>query len=401
MYVYCRETSCSYLLTRCEPSRDAGEAVSINILPDDVLLAIFDFYMDQAWAEAWQLLVHLCRRWRSVVFGSPCRLKLRLICTSETPARDTLDVWPPLPLFIQSYGTYMTETMDNIIAALERRDRVCQINLIGVRDWETVSAAMREPFLELTHLHLQSLDEMRIPLPDSFLGGSALRLRHLWLDRISFPGLPKLLLSATDLVDLRLRNIPDSGYFLPEAMVTALAALTSLEELWLEFQSAPRHPNWASRPSPPATRSVLPVLTSLTFKGASGYLDDLAARIDAPRVNSLVIAFFNPIVSDTPLFTQFISRTPALNSLDKIRIVLEDGTPTVNLSSQTSGYGEVDVEIPIRDLGWQLLFLRNVCTSCLPPLSTMECLYIHEKSYSQRTTWKTNYGWKYYRDLLP
>ena len=349
------------------------------MLPDDILLAIFDFYLDQAWAEAWQLLVHVCRRWRSVVFGSPRRLKLRLICTPETPARDTLDVWPPLPLFIQCYGGYRTEAMDSIVAALERRDRVRQINLTDVRDlgWETVSAAMEEPFLELTHLHLQSPDEIRTPLPDSFLGGSAPRLRHLWLNRISFLDLPTLLLSATDLVDLRLRNIPNSGYVSPEAMVPALAALTSLEELWLEFQP-PGSPYWPRRLLPSVTRTLL------TFKGVSGYLDDLAARIDAPRVNSLVIAFFDLTVLFAPRFAQFISRTPALNALNKTRINLGDGIPTVNLSSQTSGYGEVDVEIPYRNLDWQLLSLRNVCTTCLPPLSTMECLYIHEKLYSQR-----------------
>src|SRR5260221_5208216 len=47
--------------------------------------------------ESWQLLVHVCRRWRSLVFGSPRRLNLRLFCTPETPAKDTLAVWPALP----------------------------------------------------------------------------------------------------------------------------------------------------------------------------------------------------------------------------------------------------------------------------------------------------------------
>jgi hypothetical protein len=78
--------------------------IRIDVLPDDVLLEIFDFYMVMTrdptdiedrtdWKtmiEAWQLLVHVCRRWRSVVFGSPRRLNLQLYCTAETPARDTL-----------------------------------------------------------------------------------------------------------------------------------------------------------------------------------------------------------------------------------------------------------------------------------------------------------------------
>ena len=46
------------------------------MLPDDVLLELFHFHVDKAWnedgyeeeMEAWQSLVHVCRRWRSVVF---------------------------------------------------------------------------------------------------------------------------------------------------------------------------------------------------------------------------------------------------------------------------------------------------------------------------------------------
>ena len=52
------------------------------MLPDDVLLAIFDFCGDKYELEAWQTLVHVCRRWRSVVLGSPRRLGLQLVCTS-------------------------------------------------------------------------------------------------------------------------------------------------------------------------------------------------------------------------------------------------------------------------------------------------------------------------------
>jgi hypothetical protein len=96
--------------------------ISIDMLADDVLLEIFDFYVGGAERiQAWQSLVHVCRRWRSVVLGSPNRLNLRLVCTTRTPARDTLDVWPPLPLLIQGR---VRKGLDVIISVLERRDRV-------------------------------------------------------------------------------------------------------------------------------------------------------------------------------------------------------------------------------------------------------------------------------------
>jgi len=60
------------------------------------------------------------------------------------------------------------------------------------------------PFPELTKLQLFSGGETPPVAPDSFLGGSAPHLRIFELDSIPFPGLPKLLLSATHLDNLDL-----------------------------------------------------------------------------------------------------------------------------------------------------------------------------------------------------
>ncbi len=188
--------------------------------------------------EAWQSLVHVCRRWRSIVFGSPRRLNLRLVCTLKRPARDTLDVWPALPLLIRGIIT-LSSGADNIVVALGQSNRVCQVILWdhANREWEKVLAVMQVPFPELTYLELISDGETPPVVTDSFLGGSAPRLQSFQLSGISFPRLPKLLLSATHLVHLGLSNIPHSGYISPEAMATLLSVLSSLESLHLEFQS--------------------------------------------------------------------------------------------------------------------------------------------------------------------
>jgi hypothetical protein len=165
--------------------------ILIDILSDDVLLEIFYFYVDED--EAWQSLVHVCGRWRRAAFASPNRLNLRLVCTPKTPVRDTLDLWPALPLLIRSQ---LEEGWDEIIAALERRDRVREIYLENSSSYlQKILAATQGPFPELTHLRLASYGEV-VP-PDSFLGGSAPRLRILSLDAVTFPGLPKLHLSAS------------------------------------------------------------------------------------------------------------------------------------------------------------------------------------------------------------
>jgi hypothetical protein len=363
--------------------------LSINTLPEEVLLAIFDFYVDgdaflKKRAEAWQSLVHVCRRWRILVFGSPRRLNLRLVCGAKTPARDTLDVWPPLPLVIRDSVCRGKDGMDDIVAVLKHgSDRVCRINLCfldRISPLEKVLVAMRKPFPELTDLVLELLFGKVRALPDSFLGGSSPHLRCLQLYGIPFPGLPKLLLSATHLVDLQLRNIPHSGYISPETMVTALSTLTSLRLLSLNFLSF--HPNWAG-PRPPTTRILLPVLNTLRFEGVTKYLDNLVAYINAPCLNNLDVAFFDQDVFDAQQFIQFISRTSTLDVLKKAHVSIQVDGVGIKLISQTSGYKELNVKIPCRELDFQLLLLEQVCTLCLPPVSESEDLYIYENPYLQ------------------
>ena len=335
----------------------------------------------------WQRLVHVCRRWRSVVFGSPLRLNLQLICTQTTPARDTLDVWPALPLCIRCNPT-PKECADNVLAVLECRNRVYQINLeyFSSLDFEKIWAAMDVPFPELSNLLLVSDEKMERVLPDSFLGGSAPRLQYVYFEGIPVLGLPKLLLSTIHLVTLCLVNIPHSGYFSPDTMVTALSTLNSLKILWLKFQSPRFCPE---RRPPPPRRFVLLALTEFQFKGASEYLEDLVARIGTPRLFTLSITLFNQIIFDTPQFIQFISHTPTWEPLRKAHVSFEDGASSVIFSSQTSRYEYFEVKIPCNNLDWQVSSLEQVFTSCLPHLSALEGLLIYSPG-GWRPEWQDN-----------
>ena len=145
----------------------------------------------------------LCRKWRSIAFGSPRRLNLQLYCSPTTPVRRTLAVWPPWPIVIRQYGHPMCG-MHNVIAALKHNYHVCEIELWRIPSslLEQVLASMQMPFPALTNLRLGTKDETAPVVPEWFLGGSAPRLRHLSLRSIHIPELPKLLLSATDIVDL-------------------------------------------------------------------------------------------------------------------------------------------------------------------------------------------------------
>jgi hypothetical protein len=356
--------------------------MTIDLLPDVALLEIFDAYIHEEDAfrrdriEAWQTLVHVCRKWRNVVFGSPRRLNLRLHCKASTPVREMLDIWPPLPIIIVVYNADEWDK-GNIISAFEHNDRICQLLLFDISRSERrkALAALQKPFPALTYLHFAFMDEAAPVIPTSFLGGSAPCLQALFLDRIPFPGLPKLLLSATHLVDLSLRNIPHSGYISPEAMVTCLSVLTRLESLHIGFRSPRSRPDRRTQRLPPRIRT-LPVFTELWFKGVSEYLEDLVARIDAPQLDNLKIIFLHRLIFDCPQLTQFISRTPKLKAHDEAHVDFFEWDVRVIFPQPFDGRLELRISCLRSD--WQLSSAAHVCSSSFTQtlIPTVERLYI-------------------------
>jgi hypothetical protein len=224
-----------------------------------------------------------------------------------------------------------------------------------------------------------------LELPDSFLGGTALVYDHLnWLF-FHFRDYRNYFC----LVNLDLSDIPRSGYIPPEAMATGLSALSSLESLHLDFLYQRPRPALESRrpPPPPLTRSILPNLTEIRFDGTSEYLEEILARIDAPRLDELHIIFFNQIIFDTPQLFQFISRRPTLRAPGKGHIAFDPWAFFVGFPSQTSDYDVLSVRIPCMASKSQLSSFEQVCTSSLPPISTLEDLYIHEDKF-WRQRWR-------------
>jgi hypothetical protein len=354
-----------------------------NKLPDDVLLDVFEFYLNDnnthglGNLKGWHTLVHVCGRWRDVVFASPRGLNLRLLCTRVTPVRAMLDIWPALPIEIYDDWTWrcpMAMGPDNIIAALEHSDRVCSIHLhqFPSLEWKGLATAisMQVPFPELTHLDLWWSSGRFTPgpvLPDSFLGGSAPRLRTLKLRDIACPALRNLLLSASDLVTLSLWDLPHSGYISPEAMVTCLSSLNKLQTLsfGFQFESDPDQPS-----PPPQTRAVLPALTDLTFEGMTHYLDDFLARIDTPVLNKFSMSFFLDLVFDVPHLMQFIGRAKGVNPYEVALVAFTAGSIKLELTEPLS----LSLKIRCDMIGFKFRAMSLVCGQLSPFLSLVERL---------------------------
>jgi hypothetical protein len=354
--------------------------IDSDMLPDNILLEIFHYYKDDCpsiigltWP--WITLIHVCRRWRHIIFGSPRRLDLRLQCSHRTPTRRLLDIWPPFPISVFSVGDDRgmdEECLENITAALECRNRTSfiQISDDGGSVLEKSIAAMHGPFPVLKQCSLMSWNNsVSMPvLPETFLGGSAPHLVSFELWGIPFPTFPNFVLSSTQIRYLFLYEIPHSGYISPDVMATCLAALPNLTSLFIGFKSP------LSRPvgiAPPVlTRAVFPALTHLSFRGVSEYFEDFIARIEGPRPYSLAITFFMDLIFDIPQLHNFINRTLTervnqasleLTSLE-IKII----------------FGNFQLEIKCERLDWQLSSMTQILSQQLPRLSHIEHFQICE-----------------------
>jgi len=227
-----------YPATAADPS--GPDLSTINVLPDNILLSVFRYYVaDAGDLERWTTLARVCRRWRYAMDASADRLNLRLVCTGKSPATGMIGAWPALPIVIKDDGDPTNQSAGDIIAALKHSSRVCEVSLPHLTStvWEKVVELTQEPFPQLTSLELATKDELTMILPESFLGGSAPRLRKLDLANVPFLALPTLLLSATDLVHLRIWDIPNSGFIPPDAIATCLPVMAKLERFHLGFRS--------------------------------------------------------------------------------------------------------------------------------------------------------------------
>ncbi|KAH8980973.1 hypothetical protein EDB86DRAFT_3247810, partial [Lactarius hatsudake] len=286
--------------------------VTIDMLPDNVFLEIFDFYLHGSTMYStgviqprrkWQILIHVCQRWRRIIFESPRRLDLHLSCSYGTPVRQNLGSWPvtlPLAVDYSSDSRLTHEDKDSVIYALRRTSRVRRVDILATGPLlEKVAAVMQKSFPMLTRLDLAiawvpGSREVPPVIPERFLGGSAPGLQYFRLGRVSFPQLPTFLRSARNLITLKVEDILQNGYISPEDMVGSLAVLIRLKTLSITFDEVTLSSSdeRTDRPDPPM-RVTLPALTSFYYKGHSKYLEDFLAQIDTPRVDDLRIRYFS------------------------------------------------------------------------------------------------------------
>jgi hypothetical protein len=373
---------------------EVNQCAAIDRLPDEVLETIFRFdsptpiYSDrnsfpplhrrEPWD--WHRLVHVCRRWRYIIFNAPRSLELRLFCTYGTHVtgngKKNLDCWPALPIVLQyAYGPLtLPVDEDNVIAALEHPDRICAMDLTvttSLLEKLTILAQKRFPVLE--YLGLEGEPENKPILLNKFLIGPCPSLRILQVYRVAFPALQQILPLAKDLVHLRLQELP---YLTPAALRNLFPGLTRLKELFLYFHSPISRPiSESGRDNPPPCRSVLPALECVGFCGTSEDLECLLSSTEAPVLQDITITFFNQATTfDTSQFVQFLSHTKTQRSHDFAQLYFSESDTYVAFYEQE--WHRMTLRVRCMSLDWQLSCMAEICANLLPIISDVRHLHI-------------------------
>jgi hypothetical protein len=369
---------------------------TIGELSDYILLTLFRYYLDAS-PQFWPRLVHICRKWRRIVFASQQSLHLRLFCTPGMPVLDALYFWPAMPIVVH-YGGPLTsyppapEDEDNILAALKQSDCVSSISLTITKPLLEKLSAIERSFSELENLVLLYGDDVPLTLYSAFQWGP--RLRTLHLTRAAIPGLPQLLFLSRGLVDLQLHEISDVGYISPETFVNALSGMTHLRTLSLHFLSSAPFPDSAGFPLQPRERVVLLSLMSLKYRGTSKYLDNLTARIDAPRLGYIVIIFFS---QPLPIYSLQLGRFINQIAVQKLhrRADIISSKHAISISFTQPGSPTcLELQVSCKSFSQQLSYMARICHGLYSFLFSIEHLRVcatrptSGNYYNDREEWK-------------
>ncbi|KAH9992553.1 hypothetical protein BJV74DRAFT_400624 [Russula compacta] len=143
----------------------------------------------------WYKLVHVCRRWRYLIFASASRLGLCLVYAHATPVTDMLAYLPLLPLIIdyvhQDPSREMTvEDEEGLLLALQHHHRVSRIRLWAPSsNLRKLVVALDREFQMLEYLYIEPLTEdgKTLILPKTF---KAPHLRQVVLRNVTcYPGM--------------------------------------------------------------------------------------------------------------------------------------------------------------------------------------------------------------------
>ena len=328
----------------------------------------------------WFKLTHVCRRWRDLILGSASYLGLRLVCTNGTPVGDLLAHFLPLPLAIDYYclDGYFVEDEEEIILALEQRERVRCIRLvIPVLNMRKLITAIDEEYPTLEHLILWPLSEdySSLILPKTL---QAPHLRHLTLCAIDLPIESRLLITAVGLTTLNMIRPP---YLQPAVLIQWLSFLPQLENMTslslpVSNRDVDRQPTGIQTPI--TTHITLPNLRSFEVWGDSAYSEVLFRCITTPRLKRLEIGFFEQLTFSVSRLQQFMDTIENFR-FDRVDFMFFDEGVFVEFHPLKAKTVSFSINVKCCHLDWQVSSVAQIFNALSQTFSTVEHLSLgHE-----------------------
>ena len=382
---------------------------SIHTLDDDSILHVFHlsrpFFGDRDgpadWrykGRWWYALAHVCRRWRNIILGSASYLGLSLLCTYGTPVADMLAHSPPLPLVVGYFTKdrdLTTEDEEGIILALKQRDRVRRIRF-GNAVMQKIFVAMDEEYPVLEYLYITCPNKTISRFPETL---QAPHLRNLSLEGFALPVGSRLLTTAVSLVRLHLVMVHPSTYFHPNTLIQWISLMPHLETLIIYFTSSipNRDVERQLTHAPNIAPITLPNLHLINFRGVSSYLEKLVHRITTPRLEKIIVGFYNQLSFSIPRLLQCID---AAENLRFGNVVLTFSDKTVDMvvsPHEETGVYILSIRVLCWHLDWQVSSAIQISNSLSQTFSAVERLDLQHKAHSEsseehnevdRTEWR-------------
>src|SRR6266403_3992178 len=380
------------------------QTISIHILDDDSLLNIFHLYrpfflgedehgldhLEGGWyqwhqARWWYKLVHVCQRWRNLIFGSASYLGLTLVCTNGTLVANMLAHSPPLPLTVDysDEDGITAEDEDAIMLALEQRDRVRHLRLF-FPFWKLRNFVMaidgEFPILQYLIVISQMEGSSALMLRETL---QAPHLKHLMLTGFTHPIGPRLHPTAVGLVTLDLLIHQPSAFFQPNILLQWISFMPQLEKLVISFRFPvpDRDVELQFTHIPITTPITLPNLRWFWFQGVSAYLEAIVCRIATPRLERLHIQFFEQLTFSVPCLVQFMNTTKILR-FDRAVLDFSD-MGVYALFLRETGAFVFTMIVHCRHLNQQVSSVAQISSALGQVLSAVEHLDLEHKTHTR------------------
>ena len=313
---------------------------------------------------------------------------------------------PHLPLVVDYYErgrNITTDDEEGIIFALKQHERVVRVRIcMPATGLQKFIAAMDDeyPILEFLVIDLPVEDKSTILIFPETL--QAPHLRSLYLTGFALLIGCRLLTTAVGLVTLSLYIVHPSTYFQPNTLLGLLHWISLMPQLemlliYFEFSIPSRDVERQLTHTPIIAHVTLPNLRHFQFRGVPSYLEALVHRITTPRLERLLIDFYNQLTFSVPHLLQF------MNAAENLRFGSAKFTFFSN-AVDVRFHPREEAQIPVLrifvfcwHLDWQVSFMAQIINLLSQVFSAVEHLTLeHEKHWRSseehnevdRTEWR-------------